>query len=62
MVRYYILTEREREIIRAYLDKGLKLEGFRVLSHLLGKMDLSQIEKDQELVRAFLDKEAHTDH
>ena len=62
MVRYYILTEREREIIRTYLDQGLKLEGFRVLAHLLGKMDLTRIKEDQDLVRAFLNKETQADH
>ena len=62
MVRSYILTEREREILRAYLDQGLRLEGFRELKFHLSHLDLNIIEKDRELVVKFLDKEALTDH
>ena len=58
MVRYYLLTGREREILMAFLDRGLRLEGYRELKHLLNKMDIIHIDEDRELVKRFLDKEA----
>ena len=31
-MRNYVFTQREREIVEAYLRRGLKLDGFQVLA------------------------------
>jgi len=56
MVRSYVLTDREKEIIRVYLDQGLKLDGYRELKHYVGQLDVSQIEGDLELIKRFKEK------
>jgi len=57
MVRSYVLTDRERKIIQAYLDQGLKLDGFRELKHTVTQLDLSLVDDDLALIRRFI-KEA----
>jgi len=32
-MREYIFTERERNIIQTYIEKGIRLEGFNQLDH-----------------------------
>lgn len=56
MVRKYLLTDREREIIDYYLNQGIMLDGFRELKHILNKMDLGVVNGDRELIRRFKDK------
>lgn len=53
-MREYVLTEKEREIIRAYLDSGVRLEGFRTL--LTRCRHMEAIKTDLELIQQFLKK------
>jgi len=52
-MRTVILTENDREIINAYLQKKLKLEGFRLLKHRANK-SIQALEKDLELLKRFV--------
>ncbi len=56
MVRTYILTQREREILRFHLEHGAKLEGHRELKHALRNLNLNQIKQDLQLIEKFLEK------
>jgi len=53
-MRTYILTDREKEVIQTYLEKGLKLEGFNMLLHRCKQ--LKDIHQDLELIEQFLKK------
>jgi hypothetical protein len=55
LVRGYILTERERKILQAYVKEGVKLDGFSVLSLRL-KRASTTILADLELVNETLRK------
>lgn len=55
MVRRYLLTEREKEIIQFYLDTGKQLDGFRELKHILHTMDLTILNGDRELISRFIE-------
>ena len=55
-MRKYVLTSREKEIIREYVDTGKRLEGFRLMKSLIAKLDTSEIEGDLELIKAFKKK------
>jgi len=54
-MRGYVLTERERKILQAYVKEGVKLDGFSVLSLRL-KRASSTILSDVDLVRKTLEK------
>jgi len=54
-MRSYILTERERRILRRFVDTGEKLDGFAVLVHHL-KKHRDTIRRDLELVDASLQR------
>ena len=54
-VRGYILTERERKILKAYVEKNIKLDGFSVLSLRLKRAN-STILADAELVKKALER------
>jgi len=54
-MRSYILTERERGILRRFIDTGEKLDGFAVLAHHL-KKHRATISGDLELVDASLQR------
>ena len=57
MVRSYILTDREREILKLYITQSqLKLNGYRELKHLIGKLDIKRLEEDLALIKRFLEK------
>ena len=58
MVRNYIITDREREMLKEYFETGKKLNGFRELKHFIGNIDLRQIEEDLALIKEFLKKES----
>jgi len=58
-MRSYILTEREREILKHFVETGEKIDGFAVLVHDLRK-HRDALNEDLELVEAFLKKEAST--
>jgi len=53
-MRNYILTNREKEIIQTYLEKGLKLEGFNMLLHRCKQLET--IHEDLDLIQKFLEK------
>lgn len=52
-MKTYILTEKEREHIKAYLDCGDKNPQLRNIKHR-AKMSLKQIEEDLALVKRYL--------
>ena len=54
-MREYILTDREKEIVKTYLEKGQRLEGFSVLVSRC-KTNLSKINEDLKLITKFLEK------
>jgi len=54
-MREYILTERERQVLKAYLEKDLKLNGFRSLAFCIIKAH-KQLKSDFELIENLLKK------
>jgi len=54
-MREYILTDREKEILKAYLEKGLKLNGFTVLA-LRIKRASKKILEEANMINEFLKK------
>jgi hypothetical protein len=54
-MRSGLLSNKERETIRGYLEKGLRLNGFTVLKYRI-KKSLPIIEEDLALVKEFLGK------
>jgi 5-bromo-4-chloroindolyl phosphate hydrolysis protein len=52
-LREYILTERERKIIRTFLERGEKLEGFRQL--LFRARHMEKIKEDLKLIQKLLE-------
>lgn len=54
-MRSYILTERERKILRRFIETGEKLDGFAVLAHHL-KKHRDTVSGDLELVQDSLQK------
>jgi len=53
VMREYILTLREREIIKMFLEKGLRLNGFNILKLRMTRA-LPRLEEDMTLIKAFL--------
>lgn len=53
-MRTYIITELEQKIIKAYLEKGEKSPGFRMLLSRLKTLDLADVRAQIELIEAFL--------
>ena len=56
MVRFYLLTERERNILSFFLDQDQKLEGFRELKHAIIQMEGSRVAEDLQLIKEFKEK------
>ena len=54
-MRNYILTEKEKEILQTFIEKGIKLNGFSVLILRLKKARDS-LKSDLELIDAALGK------
>ncbi|MEM2514772.1 MAG: hypothetical protein QXO15_08800 [Nitrososphaerota archaeon] len=54
-MREYILTPREREILKTYIESGIKLNGFSVLALRLKRVSKTLLE-DMELVKTALEK------
>jgi hypothetical protein len=54
-MREYILTERERKILETFIESGVKLNGFSVLSIRL-KRASRRLNKDIALINAALEK------
>jgi hypothetical protein len=60
MARNYILTKKERETLKRFLETGEKLDGFSVLLYYLNKAR-PQLEADLNLVdRALTEKRKAT--
>jgi hypothetical protein len=55
MVREYILTNREKEILQRFLEKGEKLNGFSSLIYYL-KRGKKTLEADLKLINETLQK------
>jgi hypothetical protein len=55
MVREYILTNREKEILQRFLEKGEKLNGFSSLIYYL-KRSQKTLEADLKLINETLQK------
>jgi hypothetical protein len=53
-MRRYLLTDREREIIKRYLETGEKLDGFSVLLHRCKALMLG-IKSDYDLIEKLLE-------
>jgi hypothetical protein len=56
-MREYILTKTERKILETYVEKGIKLQDFRVLIHRIKKSH-QQLEADLKLIETALNKES----
>jgi len=54
-MREYILTEREKEILRVFVETGIKLNGFSVLYNRLKRAN-KRLTEDFELIKAALEK------
>jgi hypothetical protein len=52
-VRSYILTSKEREILKAFLERGQKLEGFRLLL-FNARRSLPKLREDLLALESFL--------
>lgn len=57
-MREYILTQREREILKTFVETGVKLNGFSVLALRL-KRSHKKLLDDVELIKASLEKLEH---
>jgi len=53
-VREYLLTEREKQIIRKYIETGEKLEGFRTL--LTRCRHIDTVQEDLNLIKQLFEK------
>jgi hypothetical protein len=52
-MRTYILTDRERNIIKNYLTLDKKIEGFRMLKSRVKKFDSQRAAEDLRLIKQF---------
>ncbi len=55
-MRNYLITELEKRIIKAYLERGEKLEGFRKLKQRAKALNLTEIKEQIDLIERFLQK------
>lgn len=55
-MRNFILTEREREILRAYVTQDIKLDGFSVTILRVKHWDRKKIDEDIALIMNALKK------
>ena len=58
-MRTYIFTEEERRILREWLEKGLRLNGFQVLMHRIRK-NAQRIREDYRLLEEVLKRSQET--
>lgn len=56
MVRSYILSNQERDIIKKFLRTGEKLDGFRLVKSRIIHLVLIPVEEDLRLIRDFKEK------
>jgi len=55
-MRNYLITELEKRIIKAFLERGEKLEGFRKLKQRAKALNLEEIKEQISLIEKFLEK------
>jgi len=55
-MRNYLITELEKRIIKAFLERGEKLEGFRKLKQRAKALDLKELKEQINLIEKFLEK------
>ena len=55
-MRNYLITELEKQIIKAYLERGEKLEGFRKLKQRAKALNLKELKEQINLIEKFLEK------
>ena len=55
-MRTYILTERDRQIIKQFLDESLMLDGFRDLKWRVTQQVMQGLKSDIKLLEAFKEK------
>jgi hypothetical protein len=55
-VRGYVLTERERKILKMYVEENVKLDGFSVLALRLKRWKKKPTLNDLELMEKALEK------
>jgi len=55
-MRGYVLTERERKILKAYVEENVKLDGFSVLALRLKRWKKKPTLNDLELMNKALEK------
>lgn len=53
-MREYILTDKERQIIKRFIETGEKLEGFKIILHRARNMQT--VTNDLELIKVLLSK------
>lgn len=51
-----MITELEKRIIKAFLERGEKLEGFRKLKQRAKALNLKEIKEQIRLIERFLEK------
>ena len=57
MMRTYILTDKEIEVVEAYINEGVQLTGFRMLkSRLKNEFDKQKILDDLVAIEKFMEK------
>jgi len=54
-MRAYIFSKREEEVLKAFLEQGVKLAGYRDLKHLI-KKNRDSVERHVELMRLAAEK------
>jgi len=55
-LRRYLLTERERKILKAYIEENIKLDGFSVLALRLKRWKKKPTLNDLDLMEKALEK------
>ena len=55
-LRRYLLTERERKILKAYIEENIKLDGFAILALRLKRAKRELVLNDLELMEKALEK------
>ena len=55
-MRNYLITELEKRIIKTFLERGEKLEGFRKLKQRAKALDLEELKEQINLIEKFLEK------
>ena len=49
-MRGYILTERDRRLIKSYLESDIRLHGFSVMIHDFKRIDMNRLREDLALL------------